>query len=93
MAWFAVALSTGSRVDDVAKLLAAQVLRLPSSQRLVLNFQLIETLRDGAAHASLLALDEDRLENCPRVTVFFGMRASGDRTRHQLASACQRTCV
>ena len=53
---------TGSRVGDIAKLLATQVMRLLSSQELVLNFQLIETLRDGAAHASLLAPDGERLE-------------------------------
>ena len=62
MALFALAFRTGIRVGDIAKLVAAQVLRLPSSQELVLNFQLIETLRDGAAHAPLLAPDGDRLE-------------------------------
>ena len=62
MALFALAFRTGIRVGDITKLLAAQVLRLPSSQKLVLNFQLIETLREGAAHASLQASDGDRLE-------------------------------
>ena len=62
MALFALAFRPGSRVGDIAKLLATQVLSLPSSTELVMNFQLIETLRDGAAHASLLAPDETRLE-------------------------------
>ena len=44
MALFAVAFSTGSRGSDLVKLLAAQVLHLPSSQELVLNFHFTKTL-------------------------------------------------
>ena len=51
MALFAITFRTGSRGSDLAKLLAAQILRLPSSQGIVLNFQFTKTLRDGAAHA------------------------------------------
>ena len=54
MALFSAAFCTGSRGSNLAKLLAAQVLRLFSSQRLVLNFQLTKTRQYGAAHASLL---------------------------------------
>ena len=64
MALFAVAFRAGSRGSDLAKLLAAQVLHLPSSQGLVLNFHFTKTLRDGAAHASLLAPDNDMPETC-----------------------------
>ena len=64
MALFAVAFRAGSRGSDLAKLLAAQVLHLPSSQGLVLNFHPTKTLRDGAAHASLLAPDNDMPETC-----------------------------
>ena len=64
MALFAVAFRVGSRSSDLAKLLAAQVLHLPSSQGLVLNFHFTKTLRDGAAHASLLAPDNDMPETC-----------------------------
>jgi hypothetical protein len=64
MALFAVAFRAGSRGNDLAKLLAAQVLHLPSSQGLVLNFHFTKTLRDGAAHASLLAPDNVMPETC-----------------------------
>ena len=64
MALFAVAFRAGSRSSDLAKLLAAQVLHLPSSQGSVFNFLFTKTLRDGAAHASLLAPDSDMLETC-----------------------------
>ncbi|CAN0037619.1 unnamed protein product, partial [Ascophyllum nodosum] len=64
MALFAVAFRAGSRGSDLAKLLAAQVLHLPSSQGVVLNFHFTKTLRDGAAHASLLAPDNDMPETC-----------------------------
>ena len=64
MASFAVAFRTGSRGNDLANLLAAQVLGLSSSQGLELNFQLTKTLRNGAAHASLLAPDNDMPETC-----------------------------
>ena len=57
MVLFVVAFRTGSRGSDLATLLAAEVLRLPSSQGLVLNFQFTKIIRDGAAHASLLAPD------------------------------------
>ena len=64
MALFAIAFRTGSRGSDLAKILAAQVFYLPSSQRIVLNFQFTKTLRDGATHASLLASDKDMPERC-----------------------------
>ena len=64
MALFAVVFRAGSRGSDLAKLSAAQVLHLPSSQGLVLNFHFTKTLRDGAAHASLLAPDNDMPETC-----------------------------
>ena len=64
MALLAVAFRAGSRGSDLAKLLAAQVLHLPSSQGLVLNFHFTKTLRDGVAHASLLAPDNDMPETC-----------------------------
>ena len=56
----AVAFRTGSRDNDLAKLLVAQVLQFLSSQGLELNFQLTKTLRDGAKHASLLLIATDR---------------------------------
>ena len=64
MALFAVAFRAGSRGSDLAKLLAAQVLHLLFSQGLVLNFHFTKTLQDGAAHASLLATDNDMPEMC-----------------------------
>ena len=69
MALFAIAFRTGSRGSDLAKLLAAQVLRRPSSQGVVLNFQCTKTLRDGAAHASPLAPDKDIPETCVVVAI------------------------
>ena len=59
MAFFTIALRTVSRGSDLAELLASQVLRLLSSHGIVLNFLSTKTLRDGAAHASLLAPDKD----------------------------------
>ena len=64
MALFAVAFRTGSYGSDLAKLLVAQVLRLPPSQGLVLNFQSTKTLRYSAALASLLAPDNDMPGMC-----------------------------
>ena len=61
-ALFVIAFRTGSRVSDITKLLATQILRLLSSYWLVLNFHFTKTLRDGAAHDSLLAPDKDTLE-------------------------------
>ena len=64
MVLFAIAFRTGSRGSDLAETLAAQVLHLPSSQVIVLNFQFTKTLRDGAPHASLLAPDKGMPETC-----------------------------
>ena len=64
MVSFAVAFRSSSRGSDLAKLLAAQVLRLPFSQGLVLNLYFTKTLRDGAAHASFPAADNDMLDIC-----------------------------
>ena len=64
MALFAIAFRTGSRGSDLAKPLAAQVLCLPSSQGIVLNFQFTKTVRDGTPHASLLPPDKDMPETC-----------------------------
>ena len=64
MVLFAEAFRTASDGSDFIKLLAAQVLRLPSSQGLVLDFRFAEILRDGAAHASLLAAENDMPETC-----------------------------
>ena len=64
MALFAIAFRTGSRGSDLAKILAAQVLHLPSNQGIVLNFQFTKTLRDGATHASRLVPDKDMPETC-----------------------------
>ena len=47
MALFAIAFRTGSRGSDLAKILAAQVFRLPSSQGIVLSFQFTKTLAMG----------------------------------------------
>ena len=50
MALFAIAFCTGSRGSDLAKLLAAQVLRLPSSQGIVPKFPIDnDTSRWGRA--------------------------------------------
>ena len=62
MALFVVVLRTGSHGSDLAQVLAAHVLRLPSNQGLVLNFKSTKTLRGGAARASLLAPDNDMSE-------------------------------
>ncbi|CAM9724695.1 unnamed protein product, partial [Ascophyllum nodosum] len=67
MALFAIAFRTGSRGSDLAKILAAQVLHLPSNQGIVLNFQFTKTLRDGATHASRLVPDKDMPETCARI--------------------------
>ena len=65
MALFAEAFRTASGGSDLIELLAAQVLRLPSSQGLVLDFRFAKILRDGAAHASLLAPENnDMPETC-----------------------------
>ena len=77
MVLFAVAFRTGSRGDDLAKLLVAQVLRLSSSQGLVLNYQFTEILRDGAAHASLLAPDNDMPETCAVAAMIRYAQATG----------------
>ena len=60
-----------------------QVLRLPSSQGLELNFQRIKTLPDGVAHASLLAPDENRLEKEALAAMIQCAQAT---------SACRRNC-
>ena len=62
MARFALAFPTGSHVGYSAKLLASQVMRLPSIQGLVLNFPTYQNTTIWATLASLLAPDEDRLE-------------------------------
>ena len=64
MALFAIAFRTGSRRSDLAKILAAQVLHLPSNQGIVLNFQFTKTLRDGATHASRLVPEKDMPDMC-----------------------------
>ena len=64
MALFAIAFHIGSRGSDLAKLLVAQVLLPPSGQARVLKLQFTNTLRDGAAHASLLAPDKDLSATC-----------------------------
>ena len=64
MVLFAIAFRTGSHGSDLAKLLATKVLRLPSSQGIVVNLQFTKTLRNGAAHASLLPPDKDIPETC-----------------------------
>ena len=61
---YTVAFHTSRHGSDLAKLIAAQVLRLLCSQGLVLNFQVTNTRRDGAAHASLLVSDHDIPETC-----------------------------
>ena len=94
-ALFAIAFRTGSQGNDLAKLLAVQVLRQPSSQAIVLNFQLTKTLRDGAEHASLLAPDKDMPETCAvaatiryaqAADLFPEMPAAGDRLPKRLAA-------
>ena len=62
MALFAEAFRPTSVGSDLIMLFAAQVLRLPSSQVLVLYFLFAKILRDGAAHASLLAPDNNMPE-------------------------------
>ena len=64
MALFAKAFCTASGGSDLIKLLAVRVLRLPSSQGLLLVFLFAKILRDGVAHASLLAPDNDMPETC-----------------------------
>ena len=65
MALFAVEFCTCGHGSDLVKLLAAQVVQLPSNEGLlVLNFQFTKTLRDGAAHAFLLEPDNDMPETC-----------------------------
>ena len=77
MALFAVAFRASSRGSDLAKLLAAQVLHLPSSQGLVLNVPTTKTLRDGAAHASLLAPGNDMPETCAVAAMLNYAQAAG----------------
>ena len=62
MTLFAVVFLTSGHGSNLTKLLVAQVRRLPSSQGLELHFQFTKTLRNGAAHASLLAPDNDMPE-------------------------------
>ena len=95
MALFAIAFHTGSHGSDLAKLLPDQVLRLPSSQGLELNFQFTKILRDGAAHASLLAPNKGMPKTCaiapmildgtcPRVTFPLKCQATEDRIPKRL---------
>ena len=64
MALFAVAFRAGSRGSDLATLVSRPGPAFALQPRVSIKFHFTKTLRDGAAHASLLAPDNEMTETC-----------------------------